>query len=181
VAATYKDLSAEIAAGRFREDLYYRLNVVPIHVPPLRERKEDIPLLAGYFLRRQHPGPAKSLSPEAMRALSEYNWPGNIRELKNMIERLVIMTQSQQITLSDLPEPFNQPDSRLERVELAGLLDMDYRSARAGFERIYLHNKLTRCQGSMAQLAREAGLERSHLYKKFKLLGLDDGKGGVNG
>jgi two-component system nitrogen regulation response regulator NtrX len=177
VAATNKDLSAEMAAGRFREDLYYRLNVVPIHVPPLRERKEDIETLAHYFLKRRHPGPTKRISPEAMRALSQYNWPGNVRELKNMIERLVIMTPGQEIGVRDLPAPLGQGESGPGRVDLAGLLDLDYRGARAEFERMYLRHNLARCKGNMAQLARAAGLERSHLYKKFKTLGVDGGNG----
>jgi two-component system nitrogen regulation response regulator NtrX len=172
IAATNKDLNAEMAAGRFREDLYYRLNVVPIHIPPLRQRQEDIPLLTRDFLHQPHLSPAKRVSPEAMRVLSEYHWPGNVRELKNMIERLVIMTQGQEIGLSHLPEPLHQPEKDKESTELAVLLDKDYRSARAGFEKLYLQNKLRRHQGNMSQMAREVGLERSHLYKKFKILGL---------
>jgi DNA-binding NtrC family response regulator len=107
VAATHRDLDAEVAAGRFREDLLYRLRVVPIHVPPLRERREDIPLLVGHFLRKNCEAlelPAKKLSSEAMRLLETYSWPGNVRELENLIERAVALSASEVITAADFPD-----------------------------------------------------------------------------
>jgi len=101
ISATNKDLKKEIEEGRFREDLYYRLNVIPVHIPPLRERREDIPLLAEYFVNKYHPG--KRLSNEALEALKNYSWRGNVRELENVIERVCLLTKSDEITLQDLP------------------------------------------------------------------------------
>ena len=102
ISATNKDLKEEIAAGRFREDLYYRLNVIPINIPPLRERKEDIPLLVDHFLRKTSPDP-KRISPEAMKLLMDYSWKGNVRELENIIERTALLTDKEEITPADLP------------------------------------------------------------------------------
>ena len=174
VAATNKDLSREIEARRFRQDLYYRLNVVPLHVPALRERKEDIPLLVRDFLKEQTISlPGKTISPMALQALQAYHWPGNVRELKNMIERLVIMAPGQVIDARSLPSNFNQDLSGVANSPLENLLNEDYRTARAEFEKIYLQNKLNESGGNISQLAKEIGLERSHLYKKFKALGID--------
>jgi DNA-binding NtrC family response regulator len=105
VAATNRDLADEMKAGRFREDLYYRLNVVSIDLPPLRERPEDIPLLAEHFLQTRQVGPARfRLQPDAAKALAVYSWPGNVRELANVLERAQILAENHQITLEDLPE-----------------------------------------------------------------------------
>lgn len=101
IAATNKDLKKEIEEGRFREDLYYRLNVIPVHIPPLRERREDIPLLAGHFIKKY--APSKRLTEEALEALKDYSWRGNVRELENVIERVCLLSQSDEITVKDLP------------------------------------------------------------------------------
>ncbi len=179
LAATNKDLAQEMAAGRFRDDLYYRLNVVPIHVPPLRERREDIPLLINEFLR-EHTlrlgQPHKVMSQATMQILMEYAWPGNVRELKNLVERLVIMTPGQLIDVPNLPDPFNRGNKDNDAQLMPALLEQDFRSARASFERLYLENKLAQCQGNITALAKATGLERTHLYKKFKVLGIMQGK-----
>jgi two-component system response regulator PilR (NtrC family) len=106
ISATHKDLKDEIAAGRFREDLYYRLNVVPLHIPPLRERKEDIPLLIGHFLKKSSSN-SKRISPEALKMLMDYPWKGNVRELENVIERTALLTDKTEITAADLPSEVN--------------------------------------------------------------------------
>lgn len=179
LAATNKNLAEEMAAGRFREDLYYRLNVVPINVPPLRERKEDIPILAENFLHeynlRQGHSP-KIIAREVMKALMEYAWPGNVRELKNLIERLVIMTPGQTIELRNLPAPFNQSAPEGEARILGKLFEQEFKDARAAFERMYLENKLLESHGNITAMARATGLERTHLYKKFKALGITQEK-----
>jgi two-component system nitrogen regulation response regulator NtrX len=174
LAATNKDLNQEIAQGRFREDLFYRLNVIPIHVPPLRERADDIPLLAEEFLAehaaRLHQR-AKRFSPEAMEVLMAYAWPGNVRELKNMVERLTILSPGQEIVLEDLPASLRGTSPDLNGLGRA-LGETDFKQARAMFEKMYLERKLHEHQGNISQTAEAVGLERSYLHKKLKSLGL---------
>jgi two-component system nitrogen regulation response regulator NtrX len=172
VAATNKDLEQEIARGDFREDLFYRLNVVPFGVPPLRERAEDIPLLAAHFLSefaRQYGRKSKEISPEAMDALCAYNWPGNVRELKNLVERMVIMSPVQRIDRKHLPALLFRSDGRRKggAPELTTL-----QQARAAYERDFIARKLEENQGNVSRTAQELGLERSHLYRKMKALGI---------
>ncbi|GAB6061943.1 sigma-54-dependent transcriptional regulator [Deferrisoma palaeochoriense] len=112
LAATNRDLEAEVEEGRFREDLYYRIAVVPIHMPSLRERPEDIPLLVAHFLKKLAPGRAIRITPEAMEALTRYSWKGNVRELENTIERLLVLTEGDTIRLQDLPEKIREPEPR---------------------------------------------------------------------
>ncbi len=184
IAATNKDLEREIKEGRFRQDLYHRLNVIPIYVPPLRERKEDIPLLVEEFLRefagQTALGP-KTVSPEVIEALQSYNWPGNVRELRNMVERLVILSRGKEITLDDLPQPFLQQKTRKEEdiVRQASYSDMpqwlscdDFREAKAIFEREYLMAKLKEHHGNVKKTAKAIGIERRHLHRKIKALGI---------
>ncbi|MBI4643412.1 MAG: sigma-54-dependent Fis family transcriptional regulator [Deltaproteobacteria bacterium] len=179
VAATNKNLAEEIQRGTFREDLYHRINVIPLQVPPLRERREDIPLLAGHFLQelaRENDAPPKTISPRALEALVNLPWPGNVRELKNFIWRLAILTPGPQIDLPDL-HLTTPPES--ESGDLDHLLQMpDFREARARFEKEYLRRQLEECQGSVSLLAERIGLERSHLYRKLKAYGLEPGKEG---
>jgi two-component system nitrogen regulation response regulator NtrX len=178
LAATNKDLPAEIAAGRFREDLFYRLNVIPIHVPPLRERAEDIPALMEYFLAEQaakaHSEP-KTVDPEALAVLTAHPWPGNVRELKNLVERLVILSAGQTITRADLPEQMHGRGNHAPGAppDLTRALEMaDYKEAKAAFEKLYLENKLAEFAGNVSATAEAVGLERSHLHKKLKGLGI---------
>jgi two-component system nitrogen regulation response regulator NtrX len=178
VAATNKNLPEEIQRGTFREDLYHRINVIPLQVPPLRERREDIPLLAGHFLQelgRENDAPPKTFTSRALEALTDLPWPGNVRELKNFIWRLAILTPGPRIDLPDL----NLTPPPEECRDLDQLLQMpDFREARARFEKEYLRRQLEECGGSVSLLAEKIGLERSHLYRKLKAFGLEPGKEG---
>jgi len=166
VAATNKNLTAEIAAGRFREDLFYRLNVIPFFVPPLRERREDIPILARYFMKifnTEHGRGPKEFMPEALESMTDYSWPGNVRELRNEVERLVIMVAESCIEPRDLSLPngtSNVPASNLHE-------------ARAQFEREFILSKLNENDWNITQTAKQLGLERSYLYRKMKMYGLE--------
>ena len=167
IAASNKDLEQEIKAGNFREDLYYRLHVVPFCIPPLRRRREDIPLLANHFLQQfcnQNGKKAKKLSPRAMQCLTSYSWPGNIRELKNLIERLVIMTPQRVIQLADLP-PGLRESALPER-------PFSLKEARCRFEKQLLAEYLEKNNGNITKTARELQIERSHLHRKLKAYGL---------
>ena len=174
LAATNKDLPAEIAVGRFREDLYYRLNVIPIRVPPLRERGEDIPELVQEFLAERaakgHPE-IKRFSPEALRILMDQPWPGNVRELKNLVERLCILIPSEVIRPEDLPAEMLGEQKALDHPP-ALFAEGDFKKARLTFEKIYLQEKLAQFGGNVSQTAEAVGLERSHLHKKLKSLGI---------
>lgn len=176
IAATNKDLEAEIAAGRFRQDLYFRLNVVPIRVPALAERREDIPLLVETFMgklgKRMGVKP-KKVTPEAMEVLLTYPWPGNVRELRNLVERLLIMVPGEEVTPADLPMKLPQAETFWPGRPLP------LKQAREAFEREYIARVLRICDQNMSQAARVLGLERSHLYRKLKALGLkvDGGAG----
>ena len=174
LAATNKDLTAEIRAGRFREDLYFRLNVVPIVVPSLRERSEDIPLLADHFmaiLAREYGRRPKTFEADAVGVLQRYPWPGNVRELRNLIERLMIMVPGDRVTLRDLsfleqtPSMSPTPDAR--PAVLAPLHD-----ARDDFERQYILRALATQQGNISRTAEVLGVERSNLYRKMRAFGI---------
>ncbi|MFZ5585211.1 MAG: sigma-54-dependent transcriptional regulator [Thermodesulfobacteriota bacterium] len=176
LAATNKDLAAEIAAGRFREDLYYRLNVIPIAVPPLRERPQDIPDLAREFLAahaQKSGAAAKTIAPAAMAALQAHAWPGNVRELKNLIERLVILCPGPEIGPADLPPGLAPAGAGAAGLPQA-LAMPDFKEARAAFERLYLEQKLDENAGNVSATAEAIGLERSHLHKKLKALGVKE-------
>ena len=170
IAATNKDLEEEISRGNFREDLFYRLNVIPFYVPPLRERKEDIPLLARHFLKEfsaAYTRRPREITEDAIEVLSRYSWPGNVRELRNVIERLVIM---------------NPTVHRIERKHLPPLMHREggrsasafstLHQARAAYERDYILKKLDENHGNVTRTAEVLGLERSHLYRKMKTLGI---------
>jgi two-component system nitrogen regulation response regulator NtrX len=180
VAATNKNLEEEIAKGTFREDLYHRINVVPLMVPPLRERREDIPLLAAHFLKelaRENDVPAKTFSPPALEALSAQPWTGNVRELKNFVWRLAIMCPKTVIDLTDLPFAAPPPEDGGEGEFIDPFLQVpSFREARALFEKQFLRRKLEECKGNVSLLAEKIGLERSHLYRKLKSYGLEPGK-----
>ena len=177
IAATNKDLPREIASGRFREDLYFRLNVLPLRVPPLRERAEDIPLLAAHFVEqfsRQY-GRARRLAAETLPVLQRYRWPGNVRELKNMIERLVILVQGDTIRLEDLPEGLREglaaaPDP------FQGIASL--REGREQFEKQLILMKLHEAGGNVVRAAEMLGLERSNLYRKMRAYGIRTGEPG---
>ncbi|MFT4114366.1 sigma-54-dependent transcriptional regulator [Silvibacterium sp.] len=170
IAATNKNLEEEIAKGNFREDLFYRLNVIPFFVPPLRERKEDIPLLAKEFLRsfgREYGRPRIEIGEDALELLKQYHWPGNVRELKNVLERVIILhPQSNRIERRHLPMLVHRNATR-RTDEFSTLQD-----AREAYEREYILRKIDECHGNMSRAAEALGLERSHLYRKMKALGV---------
>ena len=170
VASTNKNLDDEIEHGNFREDLFYRLNVIPFNVPPLRDRREDIPLLAEHFLREfttAYGRKPKELTPEAFKLLAEYHWPGNVRELKNLIERIVILNPQVRVDARHIPlnPSKRQPDRSLDR--LGGLQEV-----REAAEREYILKKLEETSGNVTRTAELLGLERSNLYRKMKTLGI---------
>lgn len=174
IAATNKDLQKEIDAGHFRQDLYYRLNVIPIHVPPLRERLQDIPLLVDDFLSQvadESTMGRKEIDPAVHALLQSYGWPGNVRELRNFVERLVIMTPGQLIRPEDLPRDFRQQVQHYEGGNDPYRLS-SLKEARALFERDYLVRKLEEYSWNISLTAQQIGLERSHLHRKMKALGI---------
>jgi two-component system nitrogen regulation response regulator NtrX len=173
LAATNKDLQAEIKAGQFREDLYFRLNVIPIFVPPLRERQEDIPLLADHFMAefaREYGRRVKRFDPGVVDVLQHYAWPGNVRELRNVIERLMIMVPGDAISPADLGFLNVRPPARPEVAEPAERLTLH--EARDGFERDLILKTLAEQQGNMSRTADVLGVERSNLYRKMKAFGI---------
>jgi len=170
LAATNKNLLEEIRRGSFREDLYFRLAVVPITVPPLRDRPEDIPLLAAHFLREasaRFGRKPKSLSSAAIEALQAYRWPGNVRELKNLIERLMILSPADEIRREDLPAEMR--DGVAEAIPPGAPL----REARDDFERRYILAALKRHRGNVSRAAEALDLERSNLYRKLRAYGIE--------
>jgi two-component system nitrogen regulation response regulator NtrX len=174
IAATNKHLEDEIARGSFREDLFYRLNVIPFSVPTLRERPEDVPILARHFLSEftsAYGRRPKEIGPAAMDVLVRYAWPGNVRELKNVIERLVIMCPADSIEPHHLPPELFRAAPRTPLVPHATLHE-----ARAAYEREFILRKLEEHQWNMTRTAQALGLERSHLYRKMKSLGIAEGK-----
>jgi len=172
LAATNKDLEREMEAGRFRQDLYYRLHVIPLRVPPLRDRKEDIAFLTDRFLQDfatkegQQP---KILTSGALERLMAHNWPGNVRELKNIIERLIIMTPSNEIKAEDIPELNVKTEQSALTPEASAASD-SLRDARLDFERQFIIKKLEEYDGNISKTAEAIGLERSNLHKKLKSL-----------
>jgi two-component system nitrogen regulation response regulator NtrX len=175
LAATNKDLEAEIEKGTFREDLYFRLNVIPMRVPPLRERVEDIPALVGEFQEEFSFSTkivTKKFSEEAIRILQKYEWPGNVRELKNLVERLMIMVPDELIQPKDIPSPFNKSADITDSFESA-LMQGSLRAARGEFEKAFIEGKLREFKGNISQTAEAIGIERSNLHKKIKAYGLN--------
>jgi two-component system nitrogen regulation response regulator NtrX len=169
IAATNKNLEEEIAAGRFREDLFFRLNVIPLRVPPVAERREDVPLLVDEFIRqfaRRDGVPPKRVSAAAMSKLQAADWAGNVREIRNVVERLVVMVPDEEIEPDHL-------DLRpgVTRLALPAEL-LPLKEARARFERGYIEQVVEACGGNMSQAAKLLGLERSHLYRKLRALGV---------
>ena len=174
LAATNKDLPTEIRAGRFREDLFFRLNVIPIYVPPLRDRAEDIPLLAEHFVADfaiEYQRRAQTLEPGAVARLQSYRWPGNVRELRNVIERVVIMAPGDVITEKDLA--FLASDAIAgQPVEETSAPAVPLYTARDQFERDYILQALANQQGNISRTADVLGVERSNLYRKMRSFGI---------
>jgi len=184
LAATNKHLEEEIQKGNFREDLFFRLNVIPFYVPALREHPEDIPALATHFLAeyaRAYGRRPKQLSDAARDVLLKYRWPGNVRELKNLIERLVIMVPGERIERRHLPPALHHDHTRPPAARAPGQAPRaagfaTLQEARAAYERDYILRKLEESQGNVSRAAEVLGLERSHLYRKMKSLGISTGE-----
>jgi DNA-binding NtrC family response regulator len=174
IAATNKDLEKAVEEGSFREDLFYRLNVIPMHVPPLREREGDVPLLIHHFLKRhcqEKEIPLKRMSKAAVETLDRYPWPGNVRELENLIERLVILTDSEEIDLDDLPPRIRQCQatrpSALMDISL-GETGMDLKKTLDDLENHLIMEALKRANGVKNRAANLLGLNRTTLIEKMK-------------
>ena len=184
VSATARDLTAEIAAGRFREDLYYRLNVVPVVLPPLEQRREDIPMLADHFAARyaaERRVATPEISAEAIAALQAYDWPGNVRQLRNVIERTIILAPGDRIGRIDAdmlpPELLSGQAEIVPGNAARSIMGTPLREARETFEREYLRVQIRRFSGNISRTATFIGMERSALHRKLKSLGLADPRG----
>jgi two-component system nitrogen regulation response regulator NtrX len=172
IAATNKNLAGEIEQRRFREDLYYRLSVVVLTVPPLRERPADIPLLAEHFLRRfctEHGVPVKRLQPDALGLLAGQTWPGNVRELANVIQRCVVLLRKQELAASDITPLLGTCGAS------AGQVDRSLKAVREESERRHLLTVLAECDWNMTEAARVLEVDRTTLYRHMDRLGIDAG------
>lgn len=166
IAATNKNLEQEIEKENFRQDLFFRLNVIPFEVPPLRERREDIPELVDHFMKgfcRRYGKPKKRVRSQAMAKLESYHWPGNVRELKNTVERLAIMVPGKVVTLSDLPSSMIKPSQDAKQGN-----SLNWQEAREKFERQFILDKLVENKGNISRTATAIGMERTHLHRKLK-------------
>jgi two-component system nitrogen regulation response regulator NtrX len=178
IAATNKNLEEEIQKGNFREDLFYRLNVIPFFVPPLRDHVEDILALANYFLAefaRAYGRRPKHFSESAEEVILGYRWPGNVRELRNLVERLVIMVPGERIERRHLPASLYHDHGRSDSSKTLMTGFSSLQEARAAYERDYILRKLEENQGNITRTAEALGLERSNLYRKMKSLGIAAG------
>jgi len=178
ITSSSRDLTNEVASGRFREDLFHRLNVMPLHAPKLSERREDIPELVEHFiglLAASTGLPARKIGDDAMAALQAHDWPGNVRQLRNNVERLLILATgepSQPITLATLPKEVSVVKSGSNAQENERIIAMPLRDAREHFEREYLQAQIDRFGGNISRTANFVGMERSALHRKLKSLGL---------
>jgi len=180
VSSSSRDLEQEIAESRFREDLYYRLNVVPVEIPPLADRRDDIPALADHFFARyatEQGLPAPEIAPEALAALQAYDWPGNVRQLRNVVERTVILAprdKLSQVETEMLPPEITGNEAGSGGSGLSSLMGVPLREARESFEREYLRIQIRRFSGNISKTAGFIGMERSALHRKLKLLGMGE-------
>jgi DNA-binding NtrC family response regulator len=177
LAATNQNLERAIAEGRFREDLYYRLNVVPLTIPALREHREDVPELVGFYVdwmvEKEHL-PYRRFTTGALNVLRNHAWPGNIRELKNLVQRLLILSQGEEVTEADVAAALGAQKAAVTAEAIpAALFDLPLREARDHFEKAYLEHHLKLAGGHVGYIAAAVGMERTHLYRKLKGLGID--------
>jgi DNA-binding NtrC family response regulator len=179
IATTQRNLEEEVAAGRFRDDLFYHLNVVPLHIPALREHADDVHDLLNFYidyfvgnekLAYRHFGVA------AQNRMRNYGWPGNIRELKNLVQRLLILGSSEEIGTDEIEQSLNSQAAAAAHAVPATAYDLPLREAREQFERDYLEHQLSQSGGSVGKLAKRVGMERTHLYRKLRSLGIDHKK-----
>ena len=185
LSATSRNLQDEISSGRFREDLFYRLNVVPVRLPPLRERREDIPELVSHFLARfaaERRMPALRISEEAMAALQAHDWPGNVRQLRNIMERTIILAPGDRVSCIDVdllpPEILDHQSTMAGSTTAMAIMGSPLREARESFEREYLKIQIRRFSGNISRTASFIGMERSALHRKLKALGIGDKRDG---
>ena len=174
LAATNKDLEKEMEEGRFREDLYYRLNVIPLRIPPLRDRKEDIPLLVKQFLAEfllKEGEEKKTITDDALAILMDHDWPGNVRELKNIVERLVIMTPSDTISCADIPLLIKK--NQKVKMDDSFSAYTSFKTAKIEFEKKFIARKLQENNGNVSKTAELIGLERSNLHRKIRSYSLE--------
>jgi len=176
LSATNKDLKEEIKAGRFREDLYHRLNVIPIHIPPLRERKDDIPILVNHFVNQictKNNFPSKKITPAALKQMQMFEWTGNIRELRNFVERIIIMIPYNEITDKDLSELLPRSSSGIN-----DLLDLSnsFQDFKEKAEKAFIEKQLEQNNWNISKTAEILDIQRSHLYSKIKKYGLEKGQ-----
>ena len=183
VSATARDLMAEIAGGRFREDLYYRLNVVPVPIPPLTDRREDIPALVEHYVAHyasERRVPTPEIAADAMVALQSYDWPGNVRQLRNVVERTVILAPGNRIGRIDVdllpPEVLGRQNESGSGMASNAIMGAPLKEARESFEREYLRVQIRRFSGNISRTASFIGMERSALHRKLKLLGITDAR-----
>lgn len=183
LAATNLDLIHEIAAGHFREDLYYRLNVVPLTIPSLREHREDVPELVSFYVDwmvEKERLPYRRFTTGALNMLRNHTWPGNIRELKNLVQRLLILSQGEEVTEADVAAALGAQKTIIsENSAPTALFDLQMREARDHFEKAYLEHHLKRAGGNVGEVAEAVGMERTHLYRKLKGLGIDFRRAGL--
>ena len=177
VAATKKDLQAEVNAGNFREDLFYHLNVVPLEVPPLREHREDVPELLNFYVDyfvTHEKMPYRHFSVGAQNLLRNYDWPGNILELRNLVQRVLILGAGDEITQEDVEAAMGGMKKESVQAGLPGIsFDQPLRKAREDFERVYLEYHLDKYGGNVSKMAQEVGMERTHLYRKLRGVGIE--------
>jgi two-component system nitrogen regulation response regulator NtrX len=177
IAATNKRLDEEMERGSFRPDLFYRLNVIPFELPPMRDRREDIPLLVDHFNKKysaRYARPPKTFAQDALDRFMAYDWPGNVRELRNTVERVVIMNEAERIEADDLP-----PLGTGESTPAPSYNFASYRQGREAYERDYLIRKLAECDGNVTRTAELIGIDRSHLYRRMKALGITEVRPGT--
>ncbi|MCK5575572.1 MAG: sigma-54-dependent Fis family transcriptional regulator, partial [Sphingomonadales bacterium] len=178
IAATNQDLARAVKESRFREDLYHRLNVVPVHVPSLSERREDIPELVSYFLKTMAEAsgrPYRTIDQASLAAMQAYEWPGNVRQLRNIIERLLILSntdESSPVTIDMLPADLRGQSRENSSTNAVTIMGAPLKEAREAFEREYLEVQIRRFSGNISRTAAFVGMERSALHRKIKTLGL---------
>ena len=175
IAASSKDLARLVETGKFREDLFYHLNVVPLHVPPLRDHREDIPDLLEFYadnLVRRDNLPYRRFTVAGQNRLRNYSWPGNIRELKNVVQRLFILGSGNEIDLQEIEIALGEAP-RAEPGGITADFSLPLKEARERFEKAYLEHQIRLNGGSVSKVAKAAGMERTHLYRKLRALGID--------
>jgi two-component system nitrogen regulation response regulator NtrX len=179
VAATNKDLAKAVAGGQFREDLLFRLNVIPLHIPPLRERADDIAPLAKHFAVRQAARLARpvELDAGALQLLQSYSWPGNVRELANVVERLAILSTGERISADDVARVMPQDGGPSGQPADDGTPDTGLSDALDRFERTLIARALSRASGNVAEAARRLATDRANLYRRMRRLGLEPPRG----